>query len=70
MASRPVAWPGTFMKHRAKMDLNLPGKAKPGFDRRPIPCNTSRIETGFRHSKQTQIHFRSVFHEVPGLDQD
>ena len=26
------------------MDLSLPGKAKPGFDRRRIPCNMLRIE--------------------------
>ena len=32
------------MKHRAKMDLSLPGKAKSGFDRRGIPCKPWRIE--------------------------
>ena len=32
------------MKHRLQMDLSLPGKAKPDFDRRRIPGNTLRIE--------------------------
>ena len=59
------------MKHRLQMDLSPPGCVETTISTlHRIAGNTPAVETGFRHSKQTQIHFRSVFHEVPGLDQD
>ena len=52
------------MKHRAKKDLSLSGKAK--WRLRPQAYSLQYVEDRnrrFNAARQAQINFRSVFHE-------
>ena len=56
--------PGLFMKHRLQVDLSPPGCVETTISILNVLQGIRlRSKPPFRLARQTQIHFRSVFHE-------